>query len=416
MKLSKILEGAWVRIAASRLSVPFFRPLLPIMDLSDETLQKSAVMTDSYPAIYQYSKELQQKIPDLLYILEKIHSLKYHKLTDFYLDLQIFENAMKSKLFLIWRYYTERVILEDISEDEKAAMKRLQELAKEPKKNIGALVDKEMQQKSYLRDLLLSFDTIYEAGYTFLESKKTLARLIEEEIDEENKQGSEKVGNHASSSSARSGRRRRTSGNKDKEKEEDGNTMNSPTASSTSSSTSQNAESAVEFTPDPMELMQFEQELEEKIMHMLLKSFRLECHYFPPLHRNFTKQAVQNHYLQSMTPDTVNGNEAISEGEKTKGLHFEIYDKELIFPRSLRNWSEYVQEGAMPTQDYCREYMSEEGSKTFHSLLSKDGLLDKQYQSKQIVNDLLAIHEEETFVEQAMVRILSFFFFLIKRI
>lgn len=92
IRLARLLEGAFMKIASSRLALPFFRPLLPVL----EELEPHIEMRTSSDK--NESSSAQTGIPDLLALQERIRHLEYGTISAFMRDLHSLRDTTRARL------------------------------------------------------------------------------------------------------------------------------------------------------------------------------------------------------------------------------------------------------------------------------------------------------------------------------
>lgn len=104
-QISRMLEVAWVKMTNTRLSLPFLRPLLPlppdVLELSSSSTAKETTST----AATDHSNM------DMMYLLEKIHALRYQSFADFLNDVAAIRCQMEKKLSAAFHSHAKKHLL-----------------------------------------------------------------------------------------------------------------------------------------------------------------------------------------------------------------------------------------------------------------------------------------------------------------
>jgi hypothetical protein len=99
-----MLEVAWVKMTNTRLSLPFLRPLLPLPpDILESSSSAAKEMTST--AATDHSNM------DMMYLLEKIHALRYQSFADFLNDVAAIRRQVEQKLSAAFHSHAKKHLL-----------------------------------------------------------------------------------------------------------------------------------------------------------------------------------------------------------------------------------------------------------------------------------------------------------------
>jgi hypothetical protein len=197
IKFAKILENAWVKMASSRLALPFLRPLIPAVN--EELWTKHETPTENKESNNNITVESSL---DLLRILEHIHALKYHTMQEFENDLLLLRSKIHRKLYN-WLNYVKssEEEIEGKQPSSSAGSSSSVGLSKtrgkkhnthqsnhsgthgvqEQPQKVEESVEETVKSHDLTKVFYLSFETILESARSFLENKELLLQEIEEE-------------------------------------------------------------------------------------------------------------------------------------------------------------------------------------------------------------------------------------------
>lgn len=436
------MENAWVKIASSRLALPFLRPLLPFTSANPSS--SSSLTVDSQ----QLEGASDDSRGDLTLILEHIHSLKYHSTKEFEEDLFSFRDHVYQKLY-----------------------DHLKQFDKTIPSSSSSCISPKQQNEDILRkhDLTKvfyhSFETILEAGRNYIFSREIVFKEIEEEMRKKQlPQQNQVFAQPSSSSSGRRGRRSRKRKQSESVEEErlsisehqepSGKAADVMEVDETSSHTEkevaetvENGEMAVSNSDETsaihegmkktefkeFEAENVEAELDKEEM-FLQKLWRIFCHK-DPLH-SLTKTLNHPNTISRVvckTEDNRSSSPNFSSPSCFTQLYYDLPPHQiitnstsatsssplpLIIPRSFQSWQQYLQEGIMPSKylsnrlnDPTKALSNQKILQIRNQLLlneetafsagpketnetAKFNIFDHKF-SKKVVKDLLFFHEDD---------------------
>lgn len=438
------MENAWVKIASSRLALPFLRPLLPFTSANPSS--SSSLTVDSQQQLEGASDDSRG---DLTLILEHIHSLKYHSTKEFEEDLFSFRDHVYQKLYDHLKQFDKTI----------------------PSSSSSCIATKQ-QNEDILRkhDLTKvfyhSFETILEAGRNYIFSREIVFKEIEEEMRKKQLPQQNQVFAQPSSSSSSGRRGRRSRKRKQSESVEEerlsisehqepsGKAADVMEVDETSSHTEkevaetvENGEMAVSNSDETsaihegmkktefkeFEAENVEAELDKEEM-FLQKLWRIFCHK-DPLH-SLTKTLNHPNTISRVvckTEDNRSSSPNFSSPSCFTQLYYDLPPHQiitnstsatsssplpLIIPRSFQSWQQYLQEGIMPSKylsnrlnDPTKALSNQKILQIRNQLLlneetafsagpketnetAKFNIFDHKF-SKKVVKDLLFFHEDD---------------------
>lgn len=149
MQLAKVLERGWLRLASSRLSIPFLHPLLPITSSIEIDDQSTNI--------------------DIITLLLRIRSLRYRNLQMFLDDI----DSMREHVILKLEKFT----------NSKFNSEKFELLTQPSLVGVESVLDNTKESLKFCRDILSSFDTISESCKVYLlKDRHLLIDVLEAKI------------------------------------------------------------------------------------------------------------------------------------------------------------------------------------------------------------------------------------------